>query len=93
MKIFLQFILPIILPGLLFFLWSFLTRIRSGENGPTRALIAEGPWFRLILAGLVLMGIGLGVAAFFGGLDPEGKYYAPYLKDGIVVPGGITPKP
>ena len=93
MRIFLQYLLPILLPGLLFILWTYLTRLRPGENGPARALIAEGPWFRLILAGLVLMAIGLVVAAVTGGLDPEGEYRAPFLQDGEIVPGGIVPKP
>ncbi len=93
MRIFLQFVLPILLPGLLFVLWTYLTQVRPGTAGPTRALIAEGPWFRLILAGFVLMAVGLAAAAITGGMDPNGKYRAPYQQDGKIVPGGMVSKP
>ena len=93
MRIFLQFILPLLLPGLLYIAWTYLTQARSEDGGPARAVIAEGPWFRLLLAGFVLMIIGLATAAMLGGTSPEGEYRAPYLQDGKVVPGGMVKDP
>lgn len=93
MKIFLQFVLPILLPGLLFILWTVLTRVRPGQNGSKRSIIAAGPWFGLILAGFILMAIGLIFTSIYGGMDPDGIYRAPYWEDGKVVPGGMTGKP
>jgi len=81
MKILLQFVLPVLVPGLIFLIWTVLTRKRSP--------IAEGPWFRLILAGFGLMLIGLAATAITGGMDPGGTYQAPYLKNGEVMPGGM----
>jgi hypothetical protein len=93
MRILLQFVLPIVLPGLLFLLWTYLTQARSQNGGTARTLIAEGPWFRLILAGFVLMAAGLAAAAIFGGMDPDGTYQAPYQENGEIVPGGMVKKP
>ncbi len=91
MRILLQFVLPVVLPGLLFLLWTLLTRARPGRSG--RALIAEGPWFLLILAGFALMAVGLVAATVVGGTSPDGEYRAPYLKNGEVMPGGMVKKP
>lgn len=93
MKIFLQFVLPILLPGLLFILWTVLTQRRSGADGSKRSAIAEGPWFALILAGFILMAVSLGLVSVYGGMNPEGVYHAPYWADGKIVPGGMFSKP
>ncbi|NQU56760.1 MAG: hypothetical protein HQ513_05960 [Rhodospirillales bacterium] len=91
-RVFLLYILPIVLPSVIYFVW--LTYIhKADEGGPDKALIVrQGPWFRLILAGLALMIVGLTVAAVTGGMSPNGTYQAPYAKDGKIVPGQMIPK-
>ncbi len=90
---FLQFILPLAAPVLLYLLWSWATRPRSGEQDQEPAFIREGPWFWLILAGVALMLTGLAVATITSGMDPNGQYRAPYLQDGKVMPGSMVEKP
>lgn len=84
----LQILLPLLLPTIVYVLWVFLLRGRRkpGDEEEFR-WVREGPWFWLILSGVVLMGIGLGVTAWTTGEDPDGNYVAPRLEDGRVVPG------
>ncbi|MBL6931636.1 MAG: hypothetical protein ISR45_01715 [Rhodospirillales bacterium] len=91
-RVFFLYILPILLPSAMYFCW--ITFIHKGEKeGPDKqALVREGPWFRLLFAGLGLMIIGLAVTAFTGGMSPNGQYQAPYAKDGKIVPGRMVPK-
>ena len=93
MKIFLHFILPVLLPALMFILWTVLTRARSGQSGPTRSIIAAGPWFGLILAGFILLAVSLIFLSIYGGMEFEGVYRSPYWEDGKIVPGGMITKP
>lgn len=85
----LQILLPLLLPTIVYVLWVFLfrSRRRPEEEEEEFRWIKEGPWFWLILGGVLLMGIGLGVTAWSTGADPHGKYVAPRLEDGRVVPG------
>lgn len=84
-RVFFMYIIPIILPSLLFFCWA--TFIRKDA-----VLARTGPWFRLLISGLVLMAIGLAVTAIMGGASPGGQYQAPYLEDGKIIPGQVMPK-
>lgn len=84
----LQILLPLLLPTIVYVLWVFLVRgrRRQGDEEDFR-WVREGPWFWLILCGVVLMGIGLGVTAWTTGADPAGTYVPPRLENGRVVPG------
>ena len=84
-RVFFMYIIPIILPSLLFFFWA--TFIRKDY-----VLARTGPWFRLLIAGLGLMVLSLTTAAILGGSAPGGQYKAPYLMDGKIIPGKVTPK-
>ena len=84
-RIFFMYIIPIILPSILFFCWAKF--IQKDAN-----LARTGPWFGLLIAGLGLMALGLTITAIMGGTTPDGKYNSPYLKDGEVIPGQMVPK-
>ena len=84
-RVFFMYIMPIVLPSILFFCWAAFIRKDA-------VLARTGPWFRLLLAGLGLMAIGLAVTAITGGMAPEGQYQAPYAKDGKIIPGQMVPK-
>ena len=84
-RIFFMYIIPILLPSILFFCWAKFIQKDA-------VLARTGPWFRLLIAGLGLMALGLAITAITGGTAPEGKYNAPYLKDGEVIPGQIVPE-
>ncbi len=91
-RVFFLYILPIVLPSVMYFCWiAYIHKFKEGA--PDKAqMISKGPWFRLVLAGLVLMAIGLVTAAITGGMSPQGTYQAPYAKDGKIVPGQMVPK-
>jgi len=91
MRIFLHYVLPLLLPTLMYLAWIIISNRKRATNGEAPSLISEGPWFRLILAGFGLMLIGLAVTAVFGGMGKEGKYQSPYLENGKVVPGRMIP--
>lgn len=92
-RVFLLYILPIVLPSLMYICWVTFFHKPDKEGAPGKEkLVREGPWFRLILAGLGLMIIGLAITAITGGTAPDGDYQAPYMKDGEIVPGQMVPK-
>lgn len=89
-RILLQYLLPLLLPTVLWLIWYFAVGRRrpTADGGPSR--LEHGPWFWLILAGVVLLGASLGYTALTLGLDPNsGTYVAPHLQDGKIVPGGL----
>ncbi|MBT4933061.1 MAG: hypothetical protein HOL66_04675 [Rhodospirillaceae bacterium] len=91
-RVFLLYVLPIALPSLMYFCWAaYIHKFDEGEPDKA-AIIRQGPWFRLVLAGLCLMAVGLVTAAITGGMSPDGQYQAPYAKDGEIVPGRMVPK-
>ncbi len=86
----LQIVLPLLLPSLLYLAWAFVFRRQNAlGNGETPHWVREGPWFWLIIAGVVLMAIGLGVTAWQHGGPPSGTYVPARVEDGRVVPGRI----
>lgn len=91
-RVFFLYILPILLPSVLYFGWVLFFHKPDEGTPDKRTLINEGPWFRLIIAGLGLMIVGLAITAITGGMSPEGDYQAPYMKDGEIVPGQMRPK-
>jgi hypothetical protein len=52
------------------------------------------PWFRLAIAGAVLVFISLILSVFFTPQNPPGSvYHPPHMENGQVVPGQFIPKP
>ncbi len=85
-RILLQYLLPLLLPIVLYLLWTWLAQRRQAAGGaPLR--LQDGPWFWLILAGVVLTAAGLVFTAMVGGWEPGGIYQAPRWEDGQIVPG------
>jgi bacteriorhodopsin len=84
----LQYLLPLILPTVLYFIWALAIR-DSGSGKKLATILREGPWFWLIVAGMLLAGASLVFTALSRGGDPGGRYIAPRLEDGRVVPGHI----
>ena len=109
-RIFITYVLPLVLPTLLYFAWTAWVR-KKVETNRTKAKaegkdIEEGdhthpedfdiktPWFRLILAGVGLMMVGLVLSVFFGSKNPpDSIYQPPRLEGNTVIPGQYAPKP
>ncbi len=85
-RILLQYLLPILLPALMFVAWIYSTREHEEAAHETVARIREGPWFWLIVGGVALMAIGLAYIAFEGAA-PGSVYHAPRYEDGRIIPG------
>ena len=106
-RILISYILPLVLPTILYFGWASWVRKKiaaqhaqaNAENDPiTAEEIAaydiKAPWFRLILAGIILMGIGLMLSVVLGPKNPpDSVYQAPRIENGKIVPGQYAPKP
>ncbi len=88
-RIVVEYVLPLLLPSIAYVAWWNLYGRRAAAAGGTPALLREGPWFWLFLAGLVLASAALIAGALVGGDTPGGTYVPPHLDHGRVVPGRI----
>ena len=83
MRIFLQVILPLIAPIVIYTTWAYFDAKRQGKGLPNWE---EGHWFWVILLGVFLSVASLIYFATTGaGTDTE--YQSPRLENGRVVPG------
>ena len=87
-RVLIEYLLPLILPAAVFFIWAWLSRHQSATGG-FQSRLREGPWFWLILGGVVLMAGGLVYTALSTGGEAGGTYVAPRYEDGRIVPGRI----
>ena len=88
-RVLLQYLLPLLLPTILWLIWYFAIGQRRAAADGTTSRLAHGPWFWLVLGGLGLLGLSLIYTALTHGFDPSGTYVAPRLEDGRVVPGHV----
>jgi len=86
-RIFLHYVLPILLPTVLYLGWLAFARRRARVAGGKVPGFDEGPWFWTILLGLVLMFGGLVTWGLFGGDAPGSVYQPPRYENGKVSPG------
>jgi hypothetical protein len=88
MRIVLTILVPLLLPGVLYYLWLRATgRIVAGSS------LATLPWPWLIASGVVLTALTLVVVSVHYGNSPQGAYVPPRVQDGKVVPGHVVPRP
>ncbi len=73
-RVFLLYVLPILLPSVMYFCWIAFIHRKDKDGQAKTALVREGPWFSLIFAGLGLMIVGLIITAMTGGMSPDGQY-------------------
>lgn len=89
-RVLLQYLLPLLLPTILYVVWWWAYgRHRLVADGG-RPLLTAGPWFWLVIGGVALMAAGLVFTALTSGEAPGGRYVAPHLEDGRVVPGRVV---
>lgn len=87
-RVLLQYLLPLLLPTIIWLVWYFAVGYRQSAGGRDLRL-AHGPWFWLFLGGVGLLSLSLIYTALTRGYDPSGTYEAPHLEDGRVVPGRV----
>lgn len=83
MRIFLTYVVPLLLPTVVYLLWLRFAPPSGEERGV--------PWLWLAGAGVVLAAIVLAGLALSGG-SPDGIYVPPHVENGKIVPGQILPK-
>ncbi len=89
MRIFLTYVLPLLLPTLVYMAWVAYAR-KKHDNDDTPPALRKGPLFWCLLAGFMLMAGGLISIALMSGDPPDsGQYQSPRLEDGKVVPPGF----
>lgn len=106
-RIIITYILPLLLPTIMYFAWASWVRKKIAANHAqaqndddtvTAEEIAaydiKAPWFRLILAGVILMGVGLLLTVFLSPKNPpDSVYQPPRIENGKVIPGHYAPNP
>lgn len=83
-RVLLQYLLPLILPTLLYLGWAWLGQRRTA-GGPVERL-QEGPWFWLVLTGVALMAAVLVATALMSGVEPGTRIVPPKYEDGRIIP-------
>lgn len=82
-RILLTYIVPLLLPAVIYFLWLKYT---AGRASPR-----EMPWPWLVGAGLFLALVVFIGLVLLGG-EPGGDYVPPHLENGEIVPGHFRPE-
>ena len=88
-RILLTYVLPLVLPALVWYLWQQFRLRRPGESDARKGW-AAAPWPQLSVAGLVLLALTLGSIALLVGGTPGEVYEPARVIDGEVVPGRHT---
>lgn len=81
MRFFLQYLLPLLLPLLIYVGFVWLSRGRS------QAWLEDTPWVPLLGAGAVLTALSLIGWSLLSGASTDALYVPPHMEDGELVPG------
>jgi uncharacterized protein DUF6111 len=91
MRRFLEILIPLFLPTLIYFLYLAIARRQARATGASPAAgFKDMPWTWLVGAGVALLAVTLAATAFFGGAPPGSHYQPPRLEDGQINQGGFT---
>ena len=90
-RILLTYILPLVLPALVWYLWHQFRPLRPGEEKKKAWDAAPVP--QLAVAGLVLLAATLGAYALLVGGDPGEVYQPARLIDGKIESGSHSDAP
>ena len=90
LRIFIEVLLPLLLPTALYLAWLWLSR-RLGRVGSWRA--AAVPWLWLLAAGALLLISVLTLVTVGFGTAERGLYVPPRLVNGQIIPGHVEPGP
>lgn len=95
-RILFTYVLPLVLPTILYFTWMGWIRRRvatlqkAGQD--IDHIKIKTPWIRLVLMGVALMTVSLVIIAVVGGSPADSDYQPPRYEDGEIIPGEMTPK-
>jgi hypothetical protein len=80
-RLIIQYLLPLLLPFLLYLGYASLTREKRA------GWLDDLPWIPLSIAGLVLLAATLTTWSLLSGAAPDTVYVPPHMEDGRIVPG------
>jgi heme A synthase len=80
-RVFFHYVLPLILPALIYVSYIWLT----DANRP--GWVQRAPWLGLFAAGAVLLAASLVAWGLLSGAEPGMTYVPPRFEDGRIVPG------
>ena len=88
MRIFLTYVLPLVLPTLVYIAWvGYARKKHVGAGDGDLPGLRRRPLFWSLGTGFVLMLSGLATIALMSGAPPDsGEYQSPRLQDGKIVP-------
>jgi hypothetical protein len=89
-RVIIQYVLPLLLPTLIFIGWLALTRKPDETRAETMARLQGGPWYWLVVAGFTLMAAGLIYLGLSHDDPPESVYVPPRVEDGRIIPGHMN---
>jgi hypothetical protein len=93
-RILFQFVLPIVLPTMIYVAWLMAERRRAeAPGGAAMRQWKDAPWLWLVALGVFFAILVALATALIGGESTEGVYVPPRLKDGEIVPGHVEPAP
>jgi heme/copper-type cytochrome/quinol oxidase subunit 2 len=86
-RIILNYLIPLLLPMLMYFLWVLVIRKKLKPSSDPQAGITRLGIFWAAVAGVIIMLISIITVAFMGGAPPgKGQYESPRLENGKIVP-------
>jgi len=86
-RFFLNYLLPLILPILLYLGWVWFSKKRSKLTYEKKPIIKSGGLFVSLIIGILLMLVSLVIVILTGGSPPgEGKYQSPRFVNGKIIP-------
>jgi hypothetical protein len=89
-RILLEYMLPIILPTVLYIGWLVAEQKRTAAGAAPRE-IKDAPWIWLLALGVFFAVLIALATALMGPSSIDGIYVPPQLKDGVIVPGHVEP--
>ncbi|MEQ8388659.1 MAG: hypothetical protein RIE22_08095 [Alphaproteobacteria bacterium] len=93
LRILLTYLVPLLLPTVIYFIWANrrARRLAADPEADAAREMVPTPWLLLATAGVVLLALTLGAMALLGGSGIEGEYHPPTFRDGRIEPGHVTP--
>jgi len=87
-RVFIQVIVPLLLPFIMYFLWMWVLRHRAGATGTEAPSINSTGLFWSLISGVILLIAGLMWLALSSGFDVDAGRYQPskYENGRIVAP-------
>jgi hypothetical protein len=91
MRRFLEILIPLLLPTLIYFLYLAIARRQARASGAAPTFVfTDMPWSWLAGAGVALLAVTLAASALFGGAEPGSHYQPPRLENGQINQGGFS---